>query len=124
MELSTKNPLQTNETDPFVIGGAPDAPTSSATTSSDWMTAKLDVGDSNNASQILPTYEIAPVESDQVVSTPTGGGGHGHDDHHGAVIAPTKVPEWLGNIIEKVFKVKKRGTTVEVRSTLCYSHSS
>ena len=116
MNLETKNPLQTNETDPFVIGGTSAAPTSSATPSSDWMTSKLDVGDGSDTTQVLPSYEIAPIESDQIDPTiPAGGGGHGHDDHHGAVIAPTKVPEWLGKIIEKVFKVKKRGTTVEVR---------
>jgi hypothetical protein len=80
------------------------------------MTSKLDIVDSSTTLQSVPSYEIAPVESDQIVPLPN------HDDHHGPAIAPTKVPEWLGNIIEKVFKVKKRGTTVEVRSMILCFH--
>jgi hypothetical protein len=34
--------------------------------------------------------------------------------HHDVVVAPTKMPEWLQNAVEYVFKVKKRKTTIEV----------
>lgn len=123
MESSTNNPLHNKETDPFVMGGDAAVPAASTTTSSssDWMTSKLTVEDSTIAIQNVPTYEIDPVDIGAMPNLPLstgGGGGHGHDDHHGTIIAPTRVPEWMGNIIEKVFKVKKRGTTVEVRSML------
>ena len=47
-------------------------------------------------------------------SSSTAGGGH-DDDGHSVAIAPTRVPEWICDIIEKVFKIRKRKTTVEVR---------
>ena len=34
-------------------------------------------------------------------------------DHHETIIAPTKVPQWLLDYVELVFKVQKRNTTVE-----------
>ena len=60
--------------------------------------------------------QASTKEEEEELAVVVSGGGGGHDDHH-AEVAPTKVPEWMGNIIEKVFKVKKRGTTVEME---CY----
>lgn len=37
---------------------------------------------------------------------------HSHDDHD-APPPPTRVPEWMGDYIEHVFKLRKRNTTAE-----------
>ena len=36
-------------------------------------------------------------------------------DHHETVVAESKVPMWIQDIIEKFFKVKKKKSTIEVR---------
>lgn len=40
----------------------------------------------------------------------TSHGGHGHD----VPITPSRLPEYLQNFLERIFKLKKRGTTFEV----------
>ena len=102
METATLNPLHAPDIVPS-SSGTNDVTTTTAP-GSDWMVTKHD-----DYTQALTREE---EEVHPVVVSSSGG----HDDHH-AEIAPTKVPEWIGNIIEKVFKVKKRGTTVEME---CY----
>lgn len=47
-------------------------------------------------------------------------GGH-HDPHgHGGSAAPTKVPAWIVDLIDPVFKIKRRKTTIEVLSLTSY----
>ena len=41
----------------------------------------------------------------------TSHGGHGHD----APMTPSKLPQSLQNFLERIFKLKKRGTTFEVQ---------
>ena len=47
----------------------------------------------------------------------TSHGGHGHD----APMTPSKLPQSVQNFLERIFKLKKRGTTFEVRYELNYS---
>ena len=42
------------------------------------------------------------------------GGSHGHA--HGAAPEPSKVPMWIQDLVEKVFHVRKRKSTIEVSS--------
>lgn len=46
----------------------------------------------------------------------------GHDDH-GHEIAPTHFPEWFVDIVNYVFKIKKRKTTIEVSLSLFFPSS-
>jgi len=39
------------------------------------------------------------------------------DHDHSHDVAPTKVPEWLGDLLEKVFHIRRRNTTAEVRKS-------
>jgi hypothetical protein len=39
---------------------------------------------------------------------------HDHDPHH-APVAESKLPPYIQDLLEKVFKLKKRKTTFEVR---------
>jgi hypothetical protein len=52
----------------------------------------------------------------------TTAGGHGHDDHHNAPPPVSRLPASLQNFLEHIFKLKKRGTTFEVRD--CISRCS
>ena len=47
----------------------------------------------------------------------TSHGGHGHD----APMTPSKLQQSVQNFLERIFKLKKRGTTFEVRYELNYS---
>lgn len=40
--------------------------------------------------------------------------GDSHDHGHGGAPEPSKVPMWIQDLVEKVFKVKKRKSTIEV----------
>jgi hypothetical protein len=39
---------------------------------------------------------------------------HAGGDHHDVVIAESKVPMWIQDLFEKVFKIKRRGVTIEL----------
>jgi hypothetical protein len=138
---STTNPLH-GATDPYQPSATPTLTTS---TSSDWLASKITSVDltTTTTTAAPQAYALAAHEEGHVKEgaeghgalVAGGGGGHGgggggddgddegdgHDDGHGhsTKIAPTRVPDWLGDIIEKVFKIRKRKTTVEVR--LCSS---
>ena len=50
----------------------------------------------------------------------TNSGGHGHGDHHNAPPPVSKLPPSVQNFLEHIFKLKKRGTTFEVRRCISY----
>ena len=111
---TTLNPLHPyTHADPVPSSGSSDVTTTTAP-GSDWMGSKLMTVE--DPSTIDYTQALTKEDDEVHPIVVSDGGGGGHDDHH-TEIAPTKVPEWIGNIIEKVFKVKKRGTTVEME---CY----
>ena len=50
--------------------------------------------------------------------SPNTGNGGSNGNAHGGEPAPSKVPIWIQDLVEKVFKVKKRKSTIEVRVIL------
>ena len=54
------------------------------------------------------------TENGQIVSDPHTGNDHSNSHGHDVIPAPTKVPQWILDYIEPVFKVQKRKSTVEV----------
>lgn len=50
------------------------------------------------------------------VATTSAGHSNGHDDHHNAPPPVSRLPASLQNFLEHIFKLKKRGTTFEVRT--------
>ena len=112
---TTTNPMHPYAPPALVPSSGSSEVTTTTAPGSDWMGSKLMTVE--NPLSIDYTQALTKEEDEiHPVVVSGGDGGGGHDDHH-AEIAPTKVPEWIGNIIEKVFKVKKRGTTVEME---CY----
>ncbi len=69
----------------------------------------------SNRQDRLVSIELNNTKKHDPPASPSHGaaGGHGAG-HHDVVVAPTKMPEWLQNAVEYVFKVKKRKTTIEV----------
>lgn len=59
-----------------------------------------------------PSSSEGPSNGTQLV------GGHGDDHGHGhaaAPAAPSRIPPWVHDMLEKVFKIRKRNSTVEVK---------
>jgi hypothetical protein len=56
-----------------------------------------------------PDNDYNTVATAHPVGHGDGHGGHGHES-----MAPSRLPEGLQNFLEKIFKLKKRGTTFEV----------
>ncbi len=66
--------------------------------------------------------ELEPKEKHQPEASQVMNGHGGHDHGHGHDDGPksTRVPPWLVDMIDVVFKIKRRNTTVEVCTCLVH----
>lgn len=71
---------------------------------------------------IEPDHMVEPISSTNKGNTsssdnldpPNNGHGDSNSHGHGGQPEPSKVPMWIQDLVEKVFKVKKRKSTIEV----------